>query len=106
MARRRRKVFYWLQVPGMYWCRMRRAWVPTGTDLPRGGSNVRHFRTAHACFKHAQGVLDRGYEPFVSQFVWRRGRRLARDYGNMEFHEMFDHNARRHEEEHGSSEAA
>ena len=96
MTRRKRKLFYWVQVPGLWWCSMRRKWVPVELKFPKGGSNVRSFKTAKAAFRHAQGCVNLGYEPFVTQWRWHKGRRQARDYHNMVLGpKMFQHNRRR-----------
>jgi hypothetical protein len=106
--RRRRKIWYWVQVPGLMWCNRKRAWVHDYESLPEGGSNVKNFRTAARAFGHAEAMMDRGYEPHVMRIYWRKGRRLFREWSNVEFGpEMAEHNKTRYEQEHrGPDQAA
>ena len=105
--RRRRKVLYWVQVPGLMWCRQRRTWVHHYEELPAGGSNVKRFHTAQRAFGHAEGMFKRGYEPHVMRIYWRRGHRYLREWSNMGFGpEMAAQNKARYEQEHDGPSAA
>lgn len=89
--RRRCKVWYSMEVPGLWWCGAIKQWVATLDG--RGGSSHRDFKTAKRCFGHAKGLKDKGYKPFVTRLYRKRGRLRAVDYGDFDWGHTPSHDA-------------
>ena len=60
MARRKRKLFYWIERPGKWWCAGK--WISIEEINGRPATSVRSFKTKRAAWRHALFLESCGLE--------------------------------------------
>lgn len=78
MSKRKRKVFYEVSIPDMWWCGKEFGWVKElGTVPYKWASSCRRFRTAKRATAHATAAPS---GTTLLQWSFKRGKRRLKEY--------------------------
>jgi hypothetical protein len=85
--RRRRKVRYTVEVPGLWWSRSDNRWMAIDEGIQKnvGLSSHRGFNTANRAFAHADGLMQKGYLVSIMRIMRVKSNVIAQEFANCDW---------------------